>query len=70
MRKTKLPPHIRNGLIIFARLERWGTCSGCPVDGDGKVLPELCEFTDRYDHQLTLDQLHDQYNWFKSQTKK
>lgn len=41
--------HSRDELI--ARNGRWGTCSGCPREG-GKVYPERCKYTDRYDHQL------------------
>ena len=29
----------------------YGTCVDCPVH-DGMVLPELCKYADRYDHQL------------------
>jgi hypothetical protein len=36
----------------FSRNGRWGTCGGCPRSG-GDVFPEFCEYTDRYDHQLT-----------------
>lgn len=41
----------------YARNLRWGTCSGCPRLGDGTVAPELCQFADRYDHQLTAADL-------------
>lgn len=35
---------IRNG--------RWGTCVDCPFDAAFAKHPELCENTDRYDHNL------------------
>lgn len=45
----------------FARNHRWGTCVDCPVDSRGDVYPEFCENTARYDHQLTVDQLAEQW---------
>lgn len=47
----------RQALADFSRNGRWGTCGGCPRDGTGKKLPELCEDTDRSDHQLDIDSL-------------
>lgn len=41
----------------FTRNGRWGTCAGCPRAFDGEAFPEFCEFTERYDHQLTLTAL-------------
>jgi hypothetical protein len=45
---------------IFARIGRWGDCGGCPRSG-GKVYPEFCEFTTRYDHKLDAGGLAFQY---------
>jgi hypothetical protein len=47
--------------IMFTRNDRWGTCSDCPRDSEGRVLPELCEYTERSSHKLTIDDLVDQY---------
>lgn len=44
-------------LAQLGRNGRWGTCVACPRAGDGTVLPELCEHTARYDHNLTMRQL-------------
>jgi len=46
---------------VFTRIGRWGTCGGCPTDGRGDVYPEFCSDTKRYDHQLTLAGLVQQY---------
>lgn len=48
----------------FLRNGRWGTCASCPVSGDRKQLPELCENTKRYDHNLTANELFEQYKQF------
>ena len=48
---------LRDAITAFARNGRWGTCGGCPRDGAGRKLPELCEDTDRADHQLDVDAL-------------
>ncbi len=47
----------RGSFELFARNGRWGTCCDCPYDGNGRILPELCRFTERYDHNLILDDL-------------
>jgi hypothetical protein len=47
---------------MFARNGRWGTCVACPCDGHYNKIPELCEFTDRYDHHLKLEDLLFQFN--------
>lgn len=49
----------REALRIFARCGRWGTCVGCPQDGEGHVYPEFCSYTARYDHQLAINDLTD-----------
>lgn len=49
-------PHIDS----FDRNGRWGTCSSCPRNGRGDVFPEYCDYTDRYDHQLTIEGLAEQ----------
>ena len=57
----KAHQQLASAFEAFARNGRWGTCSGCPQDGAGRVLPELCVYTQRYDHQLTFDALADTY---------
>ena len=52
---------VRRGLECFARNGRWGTCSECPRDSDGRVLPELCQHTGRGDHHLQLHALADMH---------
>ncbi len=34
------------------RYIRWGTCSGCPRNPEGKALPWQCDFYERHDHKL------------------
>lgn len=51
------PARMARALADFARNGRWGTCASCPLDGDGRKVPELCEHTGRYDHLLTIDAL-------------
>lgn len=60
-RKATRDRHVKSGLIQFARNGRWGTCSGCPRDENGLILPELCEYTQRYDHNLTKSDLYGLY---------
>ena len=48
---------LRCAFSDFSRNGRWGTCSECPCDGYGRKLPELCESTDRGDHQCDIDGL-------------
>jgi hypothetical protein len=48
---------MRSAFADFSRNGRWGTCGMCPEDGYGRLLPELCAFTDRDDHQLDIDAL-------------
>lgn len=52
--------------LQFSRNGRWGTCAGCPRDGHGHILPELCSYTERYDHNLNVDSLAEQFNRYKS----
>ena len=52
----RLDERLRQALVCYTRNGRWGTCASCPWE-DGKVWPHSCEFTDRPDHQLTLDAL-------------
>jgi hypothetical protein len=57
--------------VMFGRNGRWGTCASCPRDVNGNVYPEMCEYTERYDHNLTLGSLVEQYeNSKKSLTTK
>lgn len=46
-----LPPY-HNAAELVRRNGRWGTCVACPRDKLGKVYPEECAFTERYDHNL------------------
>lgn len=48
---------LKGAFADFSRNGRWGTCGACPQDGYGRTLPELCEFTDRHDHQHDIDGL-------------
>ena len=52
-------PAIVDGIKQLDRNGRWGTCVDCPrAQGDWHTaFPERCENTDRYDHQLTAEQL-------------
>ena len=53
----------------FARNGRWGTCISCPKSA-GAVYPEFCEHTGRYDHQLSLKGLVEQYcRWVEENSK-
>jgi hypothetical protein len=51
----------RDFLLQFYRNGRWGTCVDCPRDTNGRAYPEFCEYTERYDHKLTLDDLVGHY---------
>lgn len=70
--KTKLiHPRMKKHFHMFARNGRWGTCGGCPEDGDGNTMPELCTDTLRYDHNLTIESLVEQHNiWLKEYIEK
>lgn len=48
-----LEPDHHEKAALVARNGRWGTCGGCPRDAEGRAYPERCEFTGRYDHNLT-----------------
>lgn len=43
---------------------RWGTCVGCPRDGNS-VHPEICSETRRYDHNIhsTRNGKFYEYDW-------
>lgn len=56
----RIPDSLRDGFRQFARNFRWGTCADCPRDHRRDAYPELCIFTDRYDHQLTAEGLAEQ----------
>ena len=53
----------------FMRNGRWGTCASCPRDNQNHAYPEFCEYTDRYDHQLTLDELTESYKSYMKDVK-
>lgn len=46
------PDHHEKSALV-ARNGRWGTCVCCPRDDEGSAYPERCEFTARYDHNIT-----------------
>ncbi len=48
---------LKDCFLQFSRNGRWGTCGACPRDSDGHAYPEFCAFTERYDHQLSVDEL-------------
>ena len=50
-------PGVKDQFIQFSRNGRWGTCGACPRDSNGHVYPEFCKYTERCDHQLTVDDL-------------
>jgi len=62
----------------FSRNGRWGTCGDCPRDSRGNIYPEFCKHTDRYDHQLTIQELADSWHrnfvdakkWVDDQSKR
>lgn len=55
-------PVLREHFRVFARTARWGTCVDCPrTIADQEPFPEWCKFTERYDHNLTLDELVELY---------
>ena len=54
----------RRAIDTYQRLGRWGTCSACPINGD-TVHTEACVYTDRSDHHLTLEDLTEQYTFWK-----
>ena len=50
----------------FARNGRWGTCASCPRDSENHAYPEFCQFTERYDHNLDVDDLAATWkNWMR-----
>jgi hypothetical protein len=57
--RARVAADLQSAFADFSRNGRWGTCGGCPCDGQGRKLPELCAFTDRVDHQLDIDSLAD-----------
>jgi hypothetical protein len=57
--KEYLRKQFSEKFLQFSRNLRWGTCGGCPRDADGHAYPEFCEYTKRYDHNLTLTELRD-----------
>ena len=57
---------LEDALRSFARNGRWGTCGSCPRDSDGSVYPEFCQETDRYDHNLAIDELAGAWKRMKS----
>lgn len=51
-----------DGFRQFSRNARWGTCGRCPRDSAGYAYPEFCEYTERYDHQLTAAGLAENFD--------
>lgn len=54
--------HLRSLFEQFIRNGVCGTCVSCPIVDD-KHLPELCVYSDRYDHNISLDEIVSQYNF-------
>lgn len=51
---------------MFSRNGRWGTCCDCPRNHNTlEAYPEFCKYTDRSDHQLSADDLAEQFNRYK-----
>jgi len=70
---TKKQKEMHNSLLDcfrqFMRNGRWGTCAGCPRDNQNHAYPEFCSNTNRYDHQLTLDGLAENYKIYMKDVK-
>lgn len=58
---SKVPDTLKDSFLQFSRNGRWGTCAACPRDSNGHAYPEFCYFTERYDHQLDVDELASTY---------
>ena len=59
-------PSFREAMTTYLRIGRWGTCADCRrSDSDGVVYSEFCMYTDRYDHQLTFEDIIVQYKYLK-----
>lgn len=52
---------LRDSFRQFSRNEKWGSCGSCPRDSEFNAYPEFCQYYDRYDHQLTIDELQRAY---------
>jgi len=56
MEKPTIPPFsLRFAMSTFSRIGKWGTCVECPRSDS--TYPEFCVNSNRYDHQLTADDL-------------
>lgn len=55
--------HVGHHFECFSRNGRWGTCVDCPRTAQGVVYPEFCKNTERYDHQLKVEALAEQFNF-------
>ena len=49
--------HLSDAFRQASRNGRWGSCVACPQDSNGHEYPEFCVYTNRYDHQLTINEL-------------
>jgi hypothetical protein len=67
--KQKGHDQMKDGFLQFYRNGRWGTCAGCPRDTENKAYPEFCAATERYDHQLTAEDLADCHYRYTKDTK-
>jgi hypothetical protein len=65
--KAQLTDSLRDAFRIYARNGRWGTCGGCPHDEEGNAYPEFCDFTARYDHNMTAAELADAVRRYQPQ---
>lgn len=64
--KPPISRELSQRFLQFSRNGRWGTCASCPHDTQGNVYPEFCCNTERYDHQLTVDDLTEQFKQYQS----
>jgi len=53
----------------FSRNGRWGTCVACPRDRERHAYPEYCEHAQRYDHQLTAEELARTYRSYHDRAR-
>lgn len=62
---------LKQAFHAFGRNFRWGTCGECPmVKYESGILypkPEDCKYTKRYDHQLDLESLMEQFALHKKE---
>lgn len=68
MKIPVMDPALKVSFVHFSRNGRWGACGDCPADANGTTYPECCVYTKRSDHNLTIDELADNYKrWLATQ---